>query len=234
MKTLFIKNYYKSRKALTLIELSICIIVAALLFKLVFDFMSNTRQNYMYGVVNLQNLQEARLAINYLRRDFSSCCPMFTDPIESQSDGYVNFQKTRKQLFVTQNTKENFSGDLIQIHEHGLLFHKYLFGSYGEHPKVESVTYQFDKSSKTLVRTSDTKGRKTFAGFEDVDFALYAHEINPSVPVLWVKFRIHESSNIYASDKIGTALELTTTISSSFIDSSQNNKYWRYQTGQIK
>ncbi|MBR4569235.1 MAG: hypothetical protein IKO19_01005 [Candidatus Riflebacteria bacterium] len=224
------KKYYLKRKGVSFVELMVCIIVTAILFKLIYDFMANTRHNYMYGVVNLQNLQEARLAINYLRRDFSSACPKFADPNEDPQNGFVNLQKARKQLFITQTTTGDIKGELIQIHPKGLLFHKYLYGSSGEKPKVETITYQYDQSSKTLVRTSETKGAKIFTGIEDVDFALYTHEVNPNVPLLWVNIKVQESENMYGSSGIGKTLELTTTISSSFINSSQNNKYWRYET----
>ena len=219
-------------KGITFVELMVCIIVASVLMTLLFNFMSDTRHNYMYGVVNIQNLQEARLAINYLKRDFSASCPFLGNPKEM--GGYNNFQKMRQQLFVTQDTDENNMGGLMQVYQHGLSFHKYVYGSFGEQPKVENVTYQFNQTTKTLERFSTSKGKKSFTGFEDVKFCLYVHEVNPNVPMLWVKFRINESSNIYASEKIGNALELTTTISSSFVTSSQNNKYWRYETGQMK
>ena len=228
------KNKFLNRKAISFVELMVCIIISALMFKLIYDFMANTRHNYMYGVVNLQNLQEARLAINYIRRDFSSACPMFADPNEDSKNGYTNLQKARKQLFVTQTTNNSIPGELIQVHSDGLLFHKYVYGSSGEKPKVETVTYQYDKNAKTLTRTSETKGIKVFSGIEDLCFALYTHEINPEVPLLWVYIKIQESGNIYGSQEIGNALELTTTISSSFISSSQNNKYWRYETGHEK
>ena len=236
MITYFIKNNKtaQNRKAISFVELMVCVIISVLIFKVVYDFMSNARYNYMYGVVNLQNLQDARLAINYLRRDFSSSCPKFEAPSDDIQNGYIDLQKARKQLFITKNSNEQIKGELIQIHDHGLFFHKYIYDSHGENPKVETVSYQFDKNSNSLVRTSDTKGRKVFSGFEDVHFSLYTHEMNPNVPLLWVKFRVHESENMYGSKKIGQALELTTTISSSFISSSQNNKYWRYETGHIK
>ena len=235
MTICFSKNkLYRNRKAISFVELMVCVIITALMFKLVYDFMTNTRHNYMYGVVNLQNLQEARLAINYIRRDFSSACPMFADPNEDSKNGYVNLQKARKQLFVTKDTNSSIPGELIQIHSNGLLFHKYVYGSSGEKPRVETITYQYDGSSKTLTRTSETKGTKVFTGIDDVRFALYTHEINSNVPLLWVYLKIHESGNTFGSKEIGNALELTTTISSSFICSSQNNKYWRYETGHEK
>lgn len=224
-------NKLHNRSAITFVEMMVAVVVASLVFGVAYNFMSDTRHNYMYGTVNLQNLQEARLAINYLRSDFASACPLFVDPDETGSGGYQNLQKVRKQLFVTGDNGNDLKGELMQVHQNGILFHKFVYGSYGEKPRVEAVAYTFDGASKTLIRQSQSKGTKNFSGFENVEFALYTHEINPGVPVLWVKFRIHESSNMFGSDKIGNALELTTTISSPFVSSSLNNKYWRYETG---
>lgn len=221
----------RKKHAMTMVEIMVSIIVASLVFKVAYDFLTDTRHNYMYGTVNLQNLQEARLAINYLRRDFASACPLFADPFDSSTGGYVNLQEVKQQLFVTGNSNNNMNGELMQVHEQGLMFHKFVYGSFGEKPKVEPVTYQFDESAMTLVRTSPSKGTQVFKGFESVKFALYTHEINSAVPVLWVKFRIHESSNIFGSDSIGKALELTTTITSPFVTDSIKNKYWRYEMG---
>lgn len=232
MKIFSTKCFIEGRSGITFIEIMVCVIIASLVFKVVHDFMSNTRQNYMYGTVNLQNLQDARLFINYLRRDFASSCPSFVDPDEDPAEGYINLQKVRKQLFVTGESNQELNGDLIQVHAHGLLFHKFVYGSYGEKPKVERVSYQFDSVSKTMTRSSETKGSKTFTGFEEVEFALYTHETNPNIPVLWVKCRIHDAK--YNSAEIGKALELTTTVSSPFITGSQNNRYWRYEMGHEK
>ncbi len=227
---------YNNRKAITFVELMVCIIVASLVFKVVFDFMSNTRHNYMYGVVNLQNLQDARFAINCLRRDFASSCPMFKVIVpddKEKSPDYENVPAFRRELFATPGAQGiPNSENLIQVSEdkHDLVFYKFVYISEDEYPRVEKVMYQYDGSDK-LVRTSETKGQTVFKGFKDVEFALYTHQINPAVPLLWVKLKVHESSNMYGSEKIGEELELTTTISSDFINSSINNKYWRFETG---
>ena len=222
------QSFFRNRKAITFIELMICLLIASMVFGVIFSFMSSTNKNYMYGVVNLQNLQNARLAIDYLRRDFAASCPRIEDPANS-NNGYVNLQKIRNQIFYD---KESINGgDLIQITPHKISFHKYVFGSSDKNPKVEPITYEFNSDSNTLTRTSKTKGTKVFTGIEDVYFALYVHKINPNIPLLWVKLRIHEAKNLYNNEKIGKALELTTTISSAFINSSQKNKYWRYETG---
>lgn len=193
----------------------------------------------MKGVVNLQNLQEARLAINYLRRDFASSCPLFI--YNGKSYDYKMLQEVRKQLFATENNDGSSLqeyGILIGVDSEGIRFFKFKYDTQqNEIPKVELVRYVFNSTTKCLVREVGIQGKerynkKEFKGFEEVRFALYANEIASSVPLLWVKFKIHESSNIYGSENFGKALELTTTLSSNFINSSQNNTYWRYETLQ--
>ena len=223
------KLHLRNRKAITFVEIMVCLLIASIVFSVIFNFLSTTNRNYMYGLVNLQNLQNARLAINYLRRDFVASCPRIDDPEKDKSNGYINLQKIRNQLFF--DNKNINGGELMHIATHSISFHKYVFGSTDKNPQVELITYEFDPDSETLTRTSKTRGTKVFTGIEDVHFALYVHKINPNAPLLWVKLRTHEAKNMYNNDKIGKALEITTTISSAFVNSSLKNKYWRYEIG---
>lgn len=231
MNALFSVESMKKRHGMTFVELTISVGIALVVFLMIYRFFSSTRHHYMYGTVNLQNLQEARLAVNYLRRDFSCACPRIEDP---EVAGYVNLQKVRNQLFVTSSWPTDEQGDLIQIYQHGLLFYKFVFESPDYKPRVELIRYEFDNTSKTLIRHADGGKIRKFTGFEDVEFQLYAHELNPKVPLLWVRLKVHEGENIYGKDSIGKELEITTSISSPFITSSVNNKYWRYETGHEK
>ncbi|MEW6713280.1 MAG: prepilin-type N-terminal cleavage/methylation domain-containing protein, partial [Candidatus Riflebacteria bacterium] len=114
----------KNRKAFTLVEMTISVAVALVAFLLIFQFLSSTRHHFLYGTVNLQNLQEGRLAINYLRRDFSCACPRLEDPDDAS---YSDFQRTRKQIFATVSGVGGNAGDLIQVLPNGLLFYKFAF-----------------------------------------------------------------------------------------------------------
>lgn len=221
------------RKGMTFVELAISLGVGLMVLLMIYRFMSGTRQHYMYGTVNLQNLQEARLAVNYLRRDFSSACPRIEDP-SAASDGYVNLQKIRNQMFVSPTNTAIPGGDLIQVLPQGLLFHKFVFGSPDQNPRVELIRYEFDQAARVLTRHSESGQIQNFSGIEEVEFRLYCHQLNPKVPVLWVRLKVHEGENTFGTDEIGKALELTTSISSPFIVSSVNNKYWRYETGHKK
>ncbi len=221
----------KNRNAFTLVEMTISVAVALVAFLLIFQFLSSTRHHFLYGTVNLQNLKEGRLAINYLRRDFSCACPRLEDPDDVS---YSDFQRTRKQIFATVSGVGGNAGDLIQVLPNGLLFYKFAFLPTSEKPTVEQVRYEFDSSAKTLIRSGEGGKTQKFTGIEDVEFKVYVHQLEEAVPLLWVRLKIHEGENLYGSEKIGSALELTTSISSPFLNSSTNNPYWRFETGHKK
>lgn len=223
------KTGFKS--GFTFVEMIVSMAIAMMAFLLIYQFMSSTRHHYLYGTVNLQNLQEGRMAINYLRRDFSCACPGLEDPDDA---GYYAFQKARKQVFATSSGAGAGAGDLIQVLPHGLLFYKFAFKTGDEKPKVEMVRYEFDSSAKTLMRTGQDGKTQKFTGIEDVEFKVYVHQLEPGVPLLWVRLKIHEGENMFGSEKIGSALELTTSISSPFLNSNANNPYWRFETGHKK
>jgi len=223
----------KFRFGMTFVELAISLGVGLMVLLMVYRFMSGTRQHYMYGTVNLQNLQEARLAINYLRRDFSSACPRIDEPTSSPG-GFVDLQKLRHQMFVSGSVPTGAGGDLIQILPQGLLFHKFSFGAPDQNPRVELIRYEFDSATRVLTRLTEFGQMQKFSGIEEIEFKLYSHQLNPKVPILWVRLKVHEGGNTFGSDEIGKALEVTTSITSPFIVSSVNSKYWRYETGHKK
>ena len=221
-KTLLINK----SKGMTFVEITISITVALIVFLMIYRFMTSTRTHYMYGTVNLQNLQEARMAINYLRRDFACVSPLL-------KKGSVNFQTTQriqKQIFDSAACPAGIPTDgLIQVLPQGLVLFCSDFKSTSVHPALNRVIYEFDPPSKTLSRHSNGKIVK-FSGFDSVFFKTYVHQINPETPMLFVKFKIHEGEKIYGSNDIGSSLELTTTIGSQFIDSNLANRSWRFET----
>lgn len=223
----------KRKSGFTFVELSISVGIALIAFLMIYKFLSSTRHHYLYGTVNLQNLQEARLAINYLRRDFSGACPKIEEPTDKA--GYIDLQKARKQIFSTRSWNAAASKcELIQIDPVTLLFCRYSYNSPTEKLMVEEIKYEFDASAKTLLRQGSDGKVKRFSGIEDVEFKIYVHQVNKGVPILWVRLKIHEGENLYGSENIGSALELTTSISSPFLASSVNNKYWRFEIGHEK
>lgn len=221
------KRRFRARSAFTLIEMIASIAIALFVFLLIYKLLSSVRNHYLYGTVNLQNLQDARLAVNHLRRDFSSACPRFKDG-GVPSSAYIYVNRLRKYVFKDPPGWIPQYGDPIQVTPNGLSFFRFEFDA-GAKPRVEHVLYTFDAATKTLKRKYKGSER-SFKGFEAVEFKLYTHMVNPAVPLLWVRLLIHEGKEMYGSANIGKPLELTTTISSNFISSSLNNLSWNYET----
>ena len=215
-------NNKTSNKGFTFVEMTLTIGISLVVFMMIYRFFSSTRSHYMYGTVNLQNLHEARMAINYLRRDFSSACPHLQDGASFQ-----DIQRLQKQVFAAKEFA-NDNVNLIQVTPNALAFYKFQYDSADENSRIEPINYTF---SGTELKRIDGSGReKSFTGFKEVSFKLYTHQLNPNIPVLWVKFVIHEGENIYGTERIGNPLEITTTIASPFIAKNLENLAWRYET----
>ncbi|MBI3038112.1 hypothetical protein HYY75_03530 [bacterium] len=223
--------------AFTAIELVISIGVAIVAFSLIYTFLSRTRFHFMHGSVNLANLQEARMAINYLRRDFAAAVPFI-----AKSANYGTLERVRRFVFSTGVWKPlEAEGELIQVEPTKLSFHRFIFEpsekqSETRFPKVELVKYDFDSSKGELHRSVNSGKPQVFRGFENVEFKIYVHYEIRNVPVLWVKLVLNEGKDIpYGGQKgMGKPLEVTTSITSQFINSTLNNLYWNYETGHQK
>ncbi|RCK74607.1 MAG: hypothetical protein OZSIB_0578 [Candidatus Ozemobacter sibiricus] len=222
-----------NRRAFTLVELVVTVGVGMLVFVMVSKFLSGTRFQFMHGTVNLQNLQDARLAINHLRRDFSSACIYFGSTRTATS--YKEVRALQARVFSRPGVDPATPGEkLITIRSpHEIAFWRYDFATNDEKPLVERVHYRFDPRTKILIRSSPSRTIE-FKGFEEVEFRLYCHQLNAETPLLWVRFLIHEGEEIYGRSEIGRALELTTTISSPFLTSNLQNLPWNYETYQVK
>ncbi|PKL42882.1 MAG: hypothetical protein CVV41_12710 [Candidatus Riflebacteria bacterium HGW-Riflebacteria-1] len=220
----------EKKRGFTFVETAMSVGIALVVFLMIYRFMSSTRQHYMYGTVNLQNLQEARMAINYLRRDFSCATPYIG------GQGQVNFpnmQKARNFVFETPGWTPINAVNLIKLDSDSISIPKFAFGSPDEEPRIEYVTYTYETgnvlSRKLVDATGVLKNEVKFSGIESVEFKMYTHQLNPNVPVLWVRLLVLDKS--YGTGEIGKALEVTASISSPFITSLVNNRNWRFETG---
>ena len=86
------------RRGITLLELAVTILLGSLVVGIAFGFLSRVRSLYSHGTVNLQNLQDAQLAINSIRRDFFSACPFFGQKVETLAEFQI-YEKTRRRVF---------------------------------------------------------------------------------------------------------------------------------------
>ncbi|MBF0409838.1 MAG: hypothetical protein HQM10_21025 [Candidatus Riflebacteria bacterium] len=219
---------FRSRIAFSLIEVLSGLMLAVFLFFIMYKFWGWTRFHYMYGTVNLQNLHGAQMVINYLRRDFSSSSPMI-----SSKDDYLTREKIRRKIFNVVAPPANSKAIDIDPGGKKLNFFRFVFDTniMNGVPKTEKVEYSFDTQKRILKRITPTRTIE-FDGLDDVVFKVYVHELNPNIPILWVRFVVNEGKGIgYAGGKeVGKPLEITTSISSSFITSNINNLSWHYET----
>jgi len=147
---------------------------------------------------------------------------------------FVDMQKARNFVFETSGWTQIPGINLIKLDSDSISIPKFAFDSPDEEPRVEYVTYTYEPGnilSRKLVDASGTlKKEIKFSGIENVEFKMYTHQLNPNVPILWVRLLVHDKST-YGSDQIGKALEVTASISSPFITSLVNNRNWRFETG---
>lgn len=224
-------NHKILRRGFTFVEMAMTVGLAIMVFLMIYRFMSSTRQHYMYGTVNLQNLQEARMAINYLRRDFSCATPYIGG---NALVNYENMQRARNFIFEAPGWSPIPNVNLIKFDSESISIPKFAFGSPDDEPRIEYVTYTYEPgnilSRKIVNATGALKHEVKFSGIEHVEFKMYTHQLNPKVPLLWVKLLVHDKGT-YGSDEIGKPLEVTTSIASPFITSLVNNRGWRFETG---
>lgn len=212
----------KNKKGFTLIEIVIAIGLATALIALVMQMFSLLRGDVARGTVDLQNLQDARLVINSLRRDFSCSIPIYgTDSIdkkdEIRADPIWNISEWNPPSAGVDASKPVlYSGTDIQ-------FCKKDIEADGS-VKIETIQYSFDPTSKTLNRISSPSGeRRTFKGIASIKFDLYYHPLKEDIPMLLV------SMNIQTTESNQTkVLPLTTTISSNIITTDVENLDWNW------
>ncbi len=214
------------KRAVTIAELAVGLLLISLLVGAISNVIRHVRAMFMRGTVDLQNLQEGRLAINYLRRDFSCACPRF-----SASDDSTMLEKTRRLPILPGNDSiDGKKTASIQIGDNGIQFYRFSFETtdLDPLPTIELVKYSYDPGNRILTRTSPSR-MVEFKGIKGISFRVYSHETNPKIPMLWVKLEIQDEE---AGKDLGKPLEITTSLSSSFLESEVNYPYWYFRAFQ--
>ncbi len=203
--------------AFTLVETLVAFFLATALIVLLMQLSGGVRTGVVRGDVDLQNLMEARAAINSIRRDFLVATPRF-----EARDGIDMREQIRHNPVVPQDKlKTIFLSSPVTVAEHALFFCRQVVDEAGNQTS-EEVSYTFDESEKTLVRTSPT-GVKKFAGIENSRFSIYFHPLKPEIPMVWVSITV---KNIEGGES--RQLEIATTIASSIISQDLNNLHWNW------
>lgn len=204
----------------TLVETMIGLVLLAGLFLIaykVFSFISNQRSR---GSVDLQELQGARHAINYLRRDFRCAAPRIP--------GSATLAQKRKAMQKPAVETGAFADDgttPILVSGSEIHFFRQMFGTpdASPSPSMEEVNYRIDPARKCLVRSS--AGRElVFPEIKGAQFELYGHPLNPDVPMLLVKLVIDADPKKTVDGR--NTLELTSTLSSPVANQNINNPHW--------
>lgn len=206
----------KRKKGFTLVETVVAVGLAAAIIALVMKLSGIIRGDVAKGTVDLQNLQDARLVINSLRRDFSSATPLYDSNEKMEVREEV---RTDPVLYATSYTKH--SSRPIVLNSHDIIFCKNTSDSGGNRVR-EEIQYSFDPSSKVLNRHS-ASGNKAFKGMEDIKFDLYYHPLNDEVPMILVTMKIKTEEAHETKE-----LELTTTICSAVVNHDVTNLEWNW------
>ena len=206
----FLKN-----KGYTLVEVVIAIGMIAGLLVLVMKMSSLIRGDVAKGTVDLQNLQDARVVINSLRRDFLCATPIYDD---EDSENIRNEVRADPILFASSFNKPQKSRPIV-INEHQINFCKLTNDSAGNQLK-EEIYYFFDPVSKTLNRRG-ADGEKLFKGVENIKFDVYYHPLREDVPMLLVSMIIKTKESNETKE-----LPLNTTICSSIVNKDLTNLDW--------
>lgn len=193
----------------TLIEMLIGLVLVSFLFAISFRVFTYISSQMSRGSVDLQELQGARLALNYLRRDFRSAAPLI-----AKTATFVQKTKTARTPMVEAASYNRGPDSVpIVIADSEIHFFRQLYNTPDAEtaPTTEQVNYRIDDTKKCLVRSSAGKERM-FPDIKGAKFELYGHPLKPEIPLLLVTLTI--DADVKDRGSARNVLELTTTISS--------------------
>ncbi|HNX77301.1 MAG TPA: prepilin-type N-terminal cleavage/methylation domain-containing protein [Candidatus Rifleibacterium sp.] len=211
----------QKRRGFTLVEAMIGMMLASALITMSYKVFTYINMQRSRGSVDLQELQGARHAINYLRRDFRCAAPVFSN---SASLGQIKIAMRNP---VVNDKDFNKSGNTVPIvvYENEVHFFRHLYNTpeTASKPAVEEVIYQMDGARKCLVRSAAGL-EKVFPDIRGARFELYAHPLKPEIPMLLVTLIIDADLKDQGGGR--NFFELTTTVSSAVANQNINNPYW--------
>jgi hypothetical protein len=195
---------------------------------LIVKFFSGVQMHFQRSWVDLQSFHEGQMAMASLRRDFAGACPLL-----EKTNGRTALKMALKHPVKGSGIANPLpSSQVIQVEKHQVVFHRFLFETDDSSPtpRVERVEYRFDPASSSLLRISGGNTR-TFHGIRDLEFRLYSHELNPQLPVLWLRIVVLEGVSVGGSSPTtGSPLELTTSLQSTFLLDAHKHPSWNFDT----
>ncbi len=210
-----------SHHGFTLVEAMIGMMLVSALLTMSYKVFSYINLQRSRGSVDLQELQGARHAINYLRRDFRCAAPVFSDAATLEQKK----NSMRNPVVEAKTFKKGANTVPIVISDNEIHFFRHLYDTPEAiaKPKVEEVNYHMDGARKCLVRSAAGKER-VFSDIRGAKFELYAHPLKPEVPMLLVTLIIDADLKDQGGGR--NFFELTTTISSAIANQNINNPFW--------
>ena len=204
----------------TMVEVTVAVGMAAALLIFALQMTSSVRSDVAKGTVDLQNLQNAREVINYLRRDFICAIPTY---YQSETTEIKDETRAQPMIFVSGAYGSAHNTKPIIVSKHDVFFSKKEFDS-SRNVVIKAVQYTFDPTTQTLVRLVREDGKdsnKVFKDIKNITFDLYHHPLNENVPMLLVSMQVETKESNKTND-----LELTTTICSSITNRDVVNLDW--------
>ncbi len=219
----------RTTRGFTMIELLMSLLIAAGAILIMFRLIAVMQDYFLVGSVNLNQLQEARMALDYLRRDYLSACPYLPKTVPA-----AVFERCRRDPFYFADAPGAVKPQTqpVEIRKNEISFYRFTdtVADGTLEAKVEPVTYSLDPSSGDLLRSTPNQVVR-FHGFQEIEFAPYVTADNPRIPVLWVRLSILDAADA-AKIKHPKPLSLSTTIGSAFTDSVLQHPDWHYTTTQ--
>ncbi len=208
----------------TLVEVLVALAIGVFLLAAIGQALGFLGWQFRRGSGDLQNLQEARLALAALRRDFAGAVPRLS------ATGSAPQRERTRRFPITAPPPGPTAGSgsagnaPVRLLPDGIEFQVGRFDSPADElaPRLDPVRYTFDAKAGTLERTTPA-GTTRFRGIREVQFEVFAHAANPDVPLLWVRLVTLADEGAAAG---GQPLELATTMASRFIASDRRTPSW--------
>ncbi len=205
----------------TLVEAVIGFLIITLLSASAYKVFSFVLAQRNRGSVDLEELQGARTAINYLRRDFRCAAPLINE------DATMTQRKKSLKIPVIEADSFDRSRKVTPIVVSGeeIHFFKHNFATLirSEKPKTEQINYRIDKARGCLVRTG-AGSEKVFKDIKAIKFELYSHPLFKETPMLLVTMKVDANKGDRKDQK--HFFEISTTISSSMANHNINYEFW--------
>jgi hypothetical protein len=236
------------------VEMCVSVGIASILLLFMYRFLVEANFQMKTGFHNLESLDQARLAVNYLRRDFAAACPFISsDTFDTESHDpehefaaknlirqtvfFQDFQfadpKIRPQLDLDRNQSYplRYSPDETSH----LLFFRFRFDETDGKALsgVEQVEYLFDPQAKELTRRLN--GRSVvFTGMEQVEFRFFLPDWASATIMLRVHLKVRNIPDHLKDKMTKTWVRLSTTVNSHFISSNLFDPHWNFEGYQKK